>query len=192
MKLNDLLKQKKSSVLNHWLNALLESYSLDAKRFFTKQKDQFANPVGTTLSRELDRLYDLFLLEWDTNQLSSVLENIIRLRAVQDFTPSQALSFIFDLKTIIKTELKKEIKNHDLQEEILEKELEIDRLALLGFDVYSNCRQRLYEIRVKEVKNQISGFMRKSGINFDLPLPKHEFADPEPKQEVNKVVVDDQ
>lgn len=185
MKLNDLLEKKKSAVLKAWLNSLLESYSPDARRFFTKQKDQFANPVGTTLKRELGRLYDLFLQEWDANQISSVLDNIVRLRAIQDFIPSQALSFIFDLKTIIREELKKEINNQSLQDEVSEMEIRIDRLALLGFDVYSNCRQRLYEIRVNEVKNQISGFMRKSGINFDLPLPG-------PEQELNKVIVDDQ
>jgi hypothetical protein len=164
MKLNDLLTKKKSQVLKAWLNKLLESYSSDARRFFTKQKDQFANPVGTTLSRELENLYDLIVQEWDTNQIASVLENIIRLRAVQDFLPSQALSFIFELKQILREELKKEIVAHDLPDEILEMEEKIDRLALLGFDVYTNCRQRLYEIRVNEVKSQVSGLMRKSGM----------------------------
>ena len=183
MKLNDLLKQKKSAVLKHWLNTLLESYASDSRRFFTKQKDPFANPVGTTISRELEKLYDLCLLEWDTNQISSVLENIIRLRAVQDFIPSQSLSFIFDLKTIIKEELKQDILAYNLQSDIAEKEQEIDRLALLGFDVYSICRQRLFEIRVNEVKNQISGFMRKSGIVCDFE---------QPAQELKEVIVDEQ
>jgi hypothetical protein len=172
MKLNDLLIKKKSTILKNWLNTILGSYSSDARRFFAKQKDQFANPVGTTLSRELERLYDLILQEWDTNQIASVLENIIRLRAIQDFLPSQALSFIFELKKILREELKKEMVNHDLQGEVLEMEVEIDRLALLGFDVYSNCRQRLYEIRVNEVKNQISGFMRKSGLVVDFEQPE--------------------
>ena len=47
-------------------------------------------------------------------------------------------------------------------------------MALLGFDVYSNCRQRLYEVRVNEVKKQISGFMRKAGIGIDFEQPKQE------------------
>lgn len=174
MKLNDLLKKKKSRILNNWLNILLKSYSSDARRFFTKQKDQFANPVGTTLSRELEKLYDLITQEWDTNQIASVLDNIIRLRAIQDFLPSQALSFIFELKKILRKELKKEIVTHDLLDEVLEMEVEIDRLALLGFDVYTNCRQRLYEIRVNEVKNQVSGFMRKSGMVVDFEQPERE------------------
>lgn len=174
MKLNDLLKKKKSTILNNWLNTLLKSYSSDARRFFTKQKDQFANPVGTTLSRELEKLYDLITQEWDTNQIASVLDNIIRLRAIQDFLPSQALSFIFELKKILRKELKKEIVTHDLLDEVLEMEVEIDRLALLGFDVYTNCRQRLYEIRVNEVKSQVSGFMKKSGMVVDFEQPERE------------------
>lgn len=174
MQLNDLLKKKKSTILKNWLNTILGTYSVDARRFFTKQKDQFANPVGTTLSRELEKLYDLILQEWDTNQIAAVLENIIRLRAIQDFLPSQALSFIFELKNILREELKKEIAIHDLLDEVLEMEVEIDRLALLGFDVYTNCRQRLYEIRVNEVKSQISGLMRKSGMVVDFEEPEQE------------------
>ena len=182
MKLNDLLIKKKSEILNTWLDKLMESYSSDARRFFRKQKDPFANPVGTTLKRELEKLYDFFLKEWDTNQISSILDNIIRLRAIQDFIPSEALSFIFGLKTIIRDKLKKEIISQEFQDEVLKMEIVIDRMALLGFDVYSNCRQRLYEIRVNEVKNQISGFMRKSGIICDFE---------EPKQESNEIKVDE-
>ena len=174
MNLNDLLTKKKSEVLNTWLDKLIESYSSDARRFFRKQKDPFANPVGTTLKRELENLYDFLLKEWDTNQISSIMDRIIRVRAIQDFTPSQALSFVFDLKTIIREKLKKEIISYDLQDEVLKIEIVIDRMALLGFDVYSNCRQRLYEIRVNEVKKQISGFMRKAGIGIDFEQPKQE------------------
>ena len=174
MNLNDLLTKKKSEVLNTWLDKLMESYSADARRFFRKQKDPFANPVGTTLKRELENLYDFLLKEWDTNQISSIMDRIIRVRAIQDFTPSQALSFVFDLKTIIREKLKKEIISYDLQDEVLKIEIVIDRMALLGFDVYSNCRQRLYEVRVNEVKKQISGFLRKAGIGIDFEQPKQE------------------
>jgi len=183
MKLNDLLKEKKKSILNDWLNTLLESYSSDARRFFTKQKDPFANPVGTTLKRELENLYNQLLQVWDTNQLSSILDRIIRVRAIQDFTPSQALSFIFDLKTIIRDKLKNDILDHDLQDEALKLEIGIDRLALLGFDVYSNCRQRLYEMRVNEIRNQVSGLLRKSGMVIDFEKPK---------QELKEVIIDSQ
>lgn len=183
MNLKDLLKKKKSSILSAWLNSLLESYSPDARRFFTKQKDSFANPVGTTLKKELENLYDLLLQEWDTNQLSLTMDRIIRMRAIQDFTPSQALSFVFDLKTIIRKELKKEIIAQNFQEDLLKIEILIDRMALLGFDVYSNCRQRLFEIRVNEVKKQISGFIRKSGIGIEFE---------QPKQDLNETIIDNQ
>ena len=123
MKLNDLLVKKKSEILNTWLDKLMESYSSDARRFFRKQKDPFANPVGTTLKRELENLYDFLVKEWDTNQISSIMDRIIRVRAIQDFTPSQALSFVFDLKTIIRDKLKKEIIGHDLQDEVLKMEI---------------------------------------------------------------------
>ena len=48
-------------------------------------------------------------------------------------------------------------------------ESRIDDLALLAFDVYMNCREKLYEIKANEAKNQVSRLLKKAGMIVELP-----------------------
>jgi hypothetical protein len=100
-------------------------------------------------------------------QVLTWLDEIIRIRALQDFAPSQALAFIFLLKNVIRQELADEIQQENLAAEILELESRIDGLALLGFDVYSKRREKIYEIRANEMKGRVSLLLRKAGVGGD-------------------------
>ena len=45
----------------------------------------------------------------------------------------------------------------------------IDDIALLAFDIYSQCRQKIYEIRVNEVKNQLGSLLKRANLTFEIP-----------------------
>ncbi|NQT35643.1 RsbRD N-terminal domain-containing protein [bacterium] len=154
MSLADLLKQKQSAILERWLNLILDTYPGDASVFLKKQKNRFANPVGYTLTREVDVLFQVLLAEIDSETLSTSLDNIIRIRSVQEFSPSQAVGFIFFLKRAIREELDGEILEDALSGELLEIESRIDRLALTAFDSYMKCRERLHKARSNELKRK--------------------------------------
>jgi hypothetical protein len=77
---------------------------------------------------------------------------MIRIRAVQDFLPSKAIGFVFLLKRVIQEELGREVRERGLGEELLDFERQIDDLALLAFDVYMQCREKIFEVRIREVK----------------------------------------
>jgi len=117
-----------------------------------KEKDRFVNPVGYTISQEIGALYDELLQGINSDKLAACLDNIIRIRAVQDFSPSQTVAFIFLLKKAIREELTSEIKENRVFEELLEFEARIDKLVLLAFDIYMKCREKVFEIRVNEAK----------------------------------------
>jgi hypothetical protein len=55
-------------------------------------------------------------------------------------------------------------------------ERRIDGMALLCFDVYSECRQKLSDIRVNELRNQSHRLLKMAGLAYELPedyeLPK--------------------
>jgi len=110
MKLEELLKQKASHIRKRWLNLIIETYPADSQRFLREQKDRFANPVGTTLSREVETLYHELLHGMDSEKVNSSLEEIVKIRAVQDFSPARAMTFIFLLKKVLREELAQEIK----------------------------------------------------------------------------------
>lgn len=167
MQLTAHLSQKKSAILGRWLTTIYESYPPETAIFLRREKDRFDNPMGYRISQGLEGLYDALIQEMDRERLLNFLDEIIRIRALQDFSPSQALAFIFLLKNVIRQELADEIQKENLAEEILDLESRIDGLALLGFDVYTKRREKLREIRVEEMKTRISGLMRKAGIGGD-------------------------
>jgi hypothetical protein len=167
--LESLLLQRSASILARWFDAVLETYPPDAKRFLKKQKNGFANPVGTTLSKEMEALYRELLQGAQEERVSPILDRIVRIRAVQDFSPSQALSFVFSLKGIIRSETEKVVSEKGLERELLEMESRIDALALLSFDIYMACKDRIFEIRLKEASSHVTGLLRKAGLISELP-----------------------
>ena len=66
-------------------------------------------------------------------------------------------------------ELKEELKDPTLAPALVELESRIDGLALLGFDCYTQRREKLCELKVNEVKARVSGLLRRAGIEIDNP-----------------------
>jgi len=164
MTLDKLLGQKKNAIITQWTQHVLETYPADSRRFLSTQKNHFSNPVGTTLSDSIRSLFEVFLEDRRSDRLAPILDSIIRIRAVQDFTPSQALAFLFHLKRIIRSQCGAEMQAQGSPEEWQRLESAIDDLALLGFEVYMKCREKLFEIRSNEAKNQVSRLLQKAGL----------------------------
>jgi hypothetical protein len=167
MQLASLLSQKKAAILGRWLAMIFESYPPETAIFLRKEKNRFDNPAGYRISEGLEGLYGALLQEMERDQVLACLDEVIRIRALQNFSPSQALAFIFLLKDVIRQELAGEILKENLAAEILDLESRIDGLALLGFDVYTKRREKIYEIKADEAKRRISGLMRKAGLSED-------------------------
>lgn len=163
MKLLPLLWERKTSLTERWRHRLFESYPPETAIFLKKEKDLFDNPVGQRLSQGLRGLLQAFLTEMDRDQVLANLDEILRIRAIQDFAPSQALAFIFLLKNVIREELAPELKGGQYSQELQELEARIDGLALLGFDVYTQRREQLHQVRINEIRNRVSGLLRRTG-----------------------------
>ncbi|MEW6375632.1 MAG: RsbRD N-terminal domain-containing protein [Thermodesulfobacteriota bacterium] len=150
--LKDLLEKKKSAILGRWFNLILETYPADTANLMRKEKDPFTNPVGSTISREIETLFKGLLEGKNPSQLSSSLNSILKIRSVQDFSPSQAVGFIFLLKKAIEEVMEDEIHQAQVFEEWLRLHSKIDELALWAFDIYMDCREKICEIRVNQAK----------------------------------------
>ncbi len=164
MSIDKILAEKRSKIIKKWRNAIIKSYPEDSQGFLKREKSQFANPVGLTISTEIETLYDEIIKGENTEKISSCLDSIIRIRAVQDFKPSQAVAFVLQLKQIIRDELG---SGHSDEMRILDNR--IDEIALLAFDVYSACRQKISEIRVKEVKTQVGKLLERANLISEIP-----------------------
>jgi hypothetical protein len=148
------LEVKSASILGKWSQLILDTYPADTAKFLQHENDRFINPVGCITSQEIKAIYDELLHGMNLERLTGSLTEIIKIRSVQDFSPSQAVGAIFLLKQVVREELAGEIAGNPISEELLDFESRIDRLALLAFDIYMKCREKVYEIRVNEVTAQ--------------------------------------
>ena len=151
MLLSEALSNKKQEILNLWIERTLNSYS--APGFFKTAKDPFANPVGSNIATGLTALFDLLLAGADAGSYVKPLDQVVRIRAVQDFTPAQAVAPFLELKWVIKQVVSGDKATQPLLAELASLDCEIDRLALAAFDIYSECREQLYRNRIRELKS---------------------------------------
>jgi hypothetical protein len=169
MSLDNLLADKRSPIIKKWRDLLIGTYPIDTQRFFKKEKNRFSNPVGQTIAEDLEILYDELTGGNDSDKISASLDNIIRIRAVQDFRPSQAVGFVIELKKLIRNELGIRARENEIQDELEALEEKIENAALLAFDIYVKCRQKLYELRVNEAKNQVARLLERANLIIEIP-----------------------
>lgn len=165
MNLTNLLSEKKDAILKRWFDEILSVYPVQTSNFLKTQKDPFANPVGQTIFHGIEDIFNEILnSEADSKNISSFLENVIRISAIQEFTASKAMGFIFSLKKAVRDALNKEINEGSLYPELLILDERIDKIALLSFDIYMKSREKLYEIKANEVKNMTFNLLRRANL----------------------------
>jgi len=154
MALENILSQNQKTILKKWFDLILETYPADTADLMRKDKNQFTNPVGFTISREIEVILKGLLEGMNSEGFSGPLNSIIKIRSVQDLSPSQAVGFIFLLKKAIGETVKGEIRKETIREEWLRFQTKIDELALLAFDTYMDCREKICEIRINQAKSE--------------------------------------
>ena len=169
MSLQKFLKENKPVILRRWFNAILDTYPSDTKQFLQTKKNQFDNPVAHRISRGMEGIFSQIIGEAEENDVSPFLDKVIRVRAVQDFTPSQAVAFIFALKRLVREELGEKIREAQLSEELWRFEEEIDKMGLLALDIYMKCREEIYEVRVREVKRSVGRLIERANKICGIP-----------------------
>jgi len=164
-----LLKEK-GAILRKWFDHVLGTYPPETARFMKREPNQFANPVGHTIHHGLEGVVEEFLQGMDIEKLSSSLDEVVRIRAVQSFSPSQAIAFIFHLKKIVRETLQDEIRGSQVSPSELEVfDSRVDEIALLAFNLYVGCRETLYENRVNEVKNRTFRLLQRANLVAEIP-----------------------
>ena len=109
--LEKILKKNKTAITKQWFNLAAQTYAIDTAQFLKSKTDPFANPVGNAMMTGLDGILEQLIHAMDPKVLHSHLDSIIRIRAVQDFTPSQATAYILSLKKVIRGHLSKELQD---------------------------------------------------------------------------------
>jgi hypothetical protein len=158
MSLEKILVEKRDLIVEKWFDAILATYPEDARKFLAAKRRRITNPVGSTISGGVSSLFDHLVrgTDLECDEVVGVLDDIIRIRAIQEFTPAQALGFIFQLKTIVREAVWSQVREGRDLEELLTFEAGIDKLSLLAFNIYMQCREKIYELKTSEFKRRYS------------------------------------
>jgi hypothetical protein len=137
----------KQLIVQKWLDAILSGYQPETACFIKKNRDPFKNPVGSVLLKSLDSLAGLVLDGMDHDLACGALTDILSVMAVQDFSPSEAVRFIPALRGIVRE------CAGAAPDEAARCEARIDELLLLAFDIYMERREKIFGLRVREIRN---------------------------------------
>ncbi len=151
MKLEEALHNNRYKIVDKWVEYTLKTYK--ASQFFTREKDRFANPVGGTVRDSLKQIFSLLAENQETAAYREPLSRLMHLRSVQDFSPSQAVAPLNAVKHITRDVLAADKETRPLIEELYDFEFSVDLAVLAAFDLYVECREKIYKIRVDEIRS---------------------------------------
>ena len=168
MGLITLIDENRSKIIDEWFKATIKTYPKEKSEFFKKNKDSFANPVGNTISKSLEDILKGLTDDVENEKIRKILDPAIRIRAVQEFAPSSAVSFIFFLKGVIRESLKKKL-NSEIEKELLIFESKIDMVCLIAFDIYMGCREQVFTYKANHVKERTLKLLEKADLLCEVP-----------------------
>ncbi len=161
MNILHIFKEHKAYIIKEWVEAVFNSYPLDTTGFLRTKQDEFCNPVGEMTTTLANFFFDAAAGEQvNDEELEQALMRFVRLRAVQNFPPSQGVGVLYVFKQMFREKILPICKKYAQIDAYLEAESRIDTLALMALDIYVDSRDTLAEQRIKEIRNQHSQVVR--------------------------------
>lgn len=151
----ELFRSHKQEVARLWAEAVYSTYPFETTGFLRTKQNAFGNPVAHMTKEAAEAVYDAVAGEdIDMETVKNALERFVKLRAVQQYLPSQGLGVFYLMKPILRQRLLPLLTAQGELEAYLEAESRVDSLTLLAFDIYVAARETLAESRIKEIRNQ--------------------------------------
>lgn len=157
--LEEQLRTHRREVLAGWREAILSGYAPQAARLLAGAPDAFRNPIRHRIDQTTESVFDALTADSGSEALEAALDPMVRVQAVQDRRPSDALVFVLQLRGVVHRVLGASLD----QAARAGLDERIDRVALAAFDVYARCRQELEEIRVREAHRRVAALLSRAG-----------------------------
>lgn len=162
MDLERTLRERQSAIAEEWTGAILRTYPEEGGKFFASVNNRFSNPAGYTFRTNTERILAKLLDGATEAECAKDLDGILRIRAVQGLSPSLALSFIPALKEILYREVSRVASEADAL--LHDWYIRIDRLLLMGFDIYINCREMLWQQKANQLYDRTHKLLEKANL----------------------------
>ncbi|MBI9088078.1 MAG: RsbRD N-terminal domain-containing protein [Desulfobacterium sp.] len=162
MNINKSLEKNRKKIIDQWFEATIKSYPPETARVLGRIKNRFDNPVGSATQESLENVFDQLFSEntLDPEKLEDALDTVVRIRAVQKFTASDAVGFVFELKDIVKNILET-APGEDFDRKV-------DQVALAAFNRFMKCRESIFLIKATESKRRIHKAFERAGLVTEL------------------------
>ncbi len=160
MNINKSLEKNRKKIIDLWFEATIKSYPPETARVLGRIKNRFDNPVGSATQESLENVFDQLLKEVDPEKLEDAMDPVIRIRAVQNFTASEAVGFVFELKEIVKN-ISDTAPGEDFDRKV-------DQVALAAFNRFMKCRESIFLLKATESKRRIHRAFERAGLVTEL------------------------
>jgi len=160
MNLKQTLEKNKGFFIKQWFQATIATYPAQSARVLGKDANRFDNPVGAVTHETIEDVFTLIIEDSNQETLEKALDPIIRIRAVQSFSASEAVSFVFALKQIGET---------ILEDSLIRKfDKIVDRIALASFNKLMKCKEEIFLLKATESKRRIHRAFERAGLVAEL------------------------
>ena len=167
MKIKDLLLENQTKLTDKWFKAIIDTYPAESDKLFIDIKDKFANPVGNAFREALPVIFESIVGSAGDEETQKALAAVIRIRAVQDYTPAEAVSYLFILKDVLRSELIDKTESKKDLKAYLEIESNIDQAACITFGLYMEMKEKIFELKANQVKNTFGKMVDKLNAKYD-------------------------
>jgi hypothetical protein len=137
-----------------WADLVFASYPRQTAGFLGARRDRFRNPVGHVIRDGLARLVDELLGDFDAGRARDALDGIVRLRAVQDVTPEDAVAFVARGKALLRAALEAAGAPDGGAPDLDGFDRRVDEAARMAGAIYAGCREQLAAIREGEARRR--------------------------------------
>lgn len=161
MSTQDIISARRDTAIQKWTNAVYATYPFETTGFIRTQTDQFANPVGYATRKAAAAVYDAVTgRDVDMDEVRAAVAGLIRVRAVQDLKPEQAVGVLFLYKPVLRELFLVDMLAAGDFDAFLDMGERLDSLALLAFNMYLADREQVYAERVAQQRREGSQIRR--------------------------------
>jgi hypothetical protein len=140
--------------LAEWLACTLGTYPEQTARVLREERDPFRNPIGHTLATSLAGLTAELFGGFDRARVTAWLDAVIRLRAVQDFSPADAVGFVALARRAADGVV--ETGGPGVEPGALDAlGTRIDDMVLIAADLLDRCREEIHAIGARAARRRV-------------------------------------
>jgi len=161
-----VLRERRDAVLERWIELIRAEDGRAGASLPARGSDPFHDPVGDALRRGTASILETLLGEGGPAGAREGIDRIVRVRSVQALTAPRALSFVF----LLRRALRDVAGGAGDAAEWEPLDARLDALALEAFEIYVDCRERVFEIRAREAARANAVLIRRARLAGDEPV----------------------